>query len=329
MKSSLNFFGRVQRATFLAPMLLAGALSAVSVTASALDNLKVMVPANPGGGWDSTGRALVEAMRSAGSIKNAQIDNKGGAAGTIGLAQFVNTAKGDGNAIMIGGMVMVGGIIQNKSAVDLSQVTPLARLTEEYLVVVVPASSPHKSMKDLLAAFKANPGSISWGGGSAGGTDHILAGMLAQSAGVEGGKVNYVPFKGGGDAVAAIIGGHVAAGISGMSEFQQHIQSGKMRALAVSAPAKQGNVASLKEQGIDIVLGNWRGVFGAPGITTAQRDALIKAIEAGVKSAAWQETLKKNDWMNVWLAGDDYKKFLDADVKRITQILDGLSLGKK
>lgn len=308
-------------------------VAAVSLLASgaalALDNLKVMVPANPGGGWDSTGRALTAAMQSAGSIKSFQIDNKGGAAGTIGLAQFVNSSKGDPNAVMIGGMVMVGGIIQNKSAVDLSQVTPLARLTEEYLVIVVPASSPHKSMKDLLAAFKANPGSISWGGGSAGGSDHILAGMLAQSVGVEGGKVNYVPFKGGGEAVAAIIGGHVAAGISGVSEFQQHITSGKMRALAVSGPAKQAGIPTLKEQGTDIVLGNWRGVFGAPGITKAQRDELIKAIEVGVKSKAWEESLKKNEWMNTWLAGDDYKKFLDADIKRITDILTALGLGKK
>jgi putative tricarboxylic transport membrane protein len=301
----------------------------VSASAFAVDNLKVMVPANPGGGWDSTGRALVAAMQSAGSIKSAQIDNKGGAAGTIGLAQFVNSAKGDPNAIMIGGMVMVGGIIQNKSSVDLSQVTPIARLTEEYLVVVVPASSPHKSMKDLLAAFKANPGSVSWGGGSAGGTDHILAGMLAQAAGVEGGKVNYVPFKGGGEAVAAIIGGHVTAGISGVSEFQQHITSGKMRALAVSSPAKQAGIPTLKEQGYDMVLGNWRGVFGAPGITNAQRDELIKAIEAGVKSKSWQDTLAKNEWQNTWLAGEEYKKFIDSDVKRIGDILAGLGLGKK
>ncbi|MBL8523459.1 MAG: tripartite tricarboxylate transporter substrate binding protein [Betaproteobacteria bacterium] len=301
----------------------------VSTAALAIDSLKVMVPANPGGGWDSTGRALVAAMTSAGSIKNAQIDNKGGAAGTIGLAQFVNSAKGDPNAIMIGGMVMVGGIIQNKSAVDLSQVTPLARLTEEYEVIVVPASSPHKTIKDLIAAFKANPGSVSWGGGSAGGTDHILAGMIAKSAGVDAAKVNYVPFKGGGEAVAAIIGGHVTAGISGVSEFQQHITSGKMRALAVSSPSKQAGIPTLKEQGIDIVLGNWRGVFGAPGITKAQRDDLIKAIDVGVKSKAWQETLTKNEWMNVWLAGDDYKKFLDEDIKRISDILGALSLGKK
>ena len=309
--------------------LLFSAATTFALSAAAIDTLKVMVPANPGGGWDSTGRALAAAMQSAGAIKGAQIDNKGGAAGTIGLAQFVNSAKGDANAVMIGGMVMVGGIIQNKSAVDLTQVTPLARLTEEYLVVVVPASSPHKTLKELVDAFKANPGSIAWGGGSAGGSDHILAGLIAKSAGVAGGKVNYVPFKGGGEAVAAIIGGHVAAGISGVSEFAQHIASGKMRALGVSAPAKQGAIPSLKEQGVDIVLGNWRGVFGAPGITTAQRDALIKAIETGVKSKAWEESLKKNDWMNVWMAGDEYKKFIDADSKRIGDILADLGLGKK
>jgi len=306
-----------------------GVAATFAVSAAAIDNLKVMVPANPGGGWDSTGRALAAAMQSAGSAKSVQIDNKGGAAGTIGLAQFVNSAKGDASAVMIGGMVMVGGIIQNKSAVDLSQVTPLARLTEEYLVVVVPASSPHKTMSELVAAFKAKPGSIAWGGGSAGGSDHILAGLIAQSAGVEASRVNYVPFKGGGEAVAAIIGGHVAAGISGVSEFAQHIQSGKMRALAVSSPMKQAGIPTLKEQGIDVVLGNWRGIFGAPGITTAQRDALIKAIEAGVKSKAWEEALKKNEWQNTWLAGDDYKKFLDADTKRIGDILAGLGLGKK
>lgn len=305
------------------------AAMALAVNAFAADAIKVMVPANPGGGWDSTGRALVAAMQSAGSIKSAQIENKGGAAGTIGLAQFVNSSKGDPNAIMIGGMVMVGGIVLNKSSVDLSQVTPLARLTEEYEVIVVPANSPHKTMKDLMAAFKANPGSISWGGGSAGGTDHILAGMLAQAVGVDASKVNYVPFKGGGEAVSAIIGGHVAAGISGVSEFQQHITSGKMRALAVSSPDKQAGIATLKEQGYDIVLGNWRGVFGAPGITTAQRDALIKVIEAGVKSKAWEEALGKNEWQNTWLAGDAYKAFVESDTKRISTILAGLNLGGK
>ena len=144
-------------------------------------------------------------------------------------------------------------------------VTPLARLTGEYEIIVVPASSPHKTMADLVKAFKANPGGVSWGGGSAGGTDHILAGLIAKASGVDAAKVNYVPFKGGGEAIAAIVGGHVTAGVSGIGEFAEQIKGGRMRALAVSSPAKFDGYPSLKEQGIDVELANWRGIFGAPG----------------------------------------------------------------
>ncbi len=302
---------------------------AIAGSAVALDSVRMMIPANPGGGWDTTGRELGKAMIAAGAVKNIQYDNKGGAAGAIGLAQFVSASKGDPNALMMGGMVMVGGLIQNKSAVTIDQVTPIARLTSEYEVIVVPSSSPIKDMKDLMAKFKANPGSISWGGGSAGGTDHILAGLLAKEVGVEPGKVNYVPFKGGGEAVAAIIGGHVSVGVSGLSEFAQHIQSGKMRALAVSSAEKMNNIPSLKEQGFNVELANWRGIFGAPGITKEQQAALVKAVEAATKHASWAETLKKQEWTAYWLPGDQYGAFVQAENKRIGEILAGLSLGKK
>jgi len=313
--------------TFRARLALATAALAVVLPAAAVDSVKMMIPANPGGGWDTTGRELGKAMTSSGAVKNIQYDNKGGAAGTIGLAQFVNSSKGDPNALMMGGMVMVGGIIQNKSAVNLTQVTPVARLTSEYEVIVVPANGP-KTLKELIDKFKANPGSVSWGGGSAGGTDHILAGLIAKEVGVAPSKVNYVPFKGGGEAVSAIIGGHVTAGVSGLSEFAQHIKSGKMRALAVSSPKAMEGIPSLKEQGVNVELANWRGVFAAPGITKAQRDELIAAVEKATKSKEWQESLKKNDWDNYWLAGDAYGKYIDDENKRLGGILGELSLGK-
>jgi putative tricarboxylic transport membrane protein len=313
--------------TFRARFALAAAALALSIPALAVDSVKMLIPANPGGGWDATGRELGKAMTASGAVKNIQYDNKGGAAGTIGLAQFVNSAKGDPNALMMGGMVMVGGIIQNKSAVNLSQVTPVARLTSEYEVIVVPASGP-KTLKELLDKLKANPGSVSWGGGSAGGTDHILAGMIAKAVGVEPSKVNYVPFKGGGEAVSAIIGGHVTAGVSGLSEFSQHIKSGKMRALAVSSPKALEGIPSLKEQGVDVELANWRGVFAAPAITKAQRDELVKVVEKAVHSKEWQDALKRNDWENFWLPGDAYGQYVEAENKRLAEILGALSLGK-
>jgi putative tricarboxylic transport membrane protein len=312
---------------FRARLAIAAAVLTIA-PAFAVDSVKMLIPANPGGGWDTTGRELGKALQASGAVKYVQYDNKGGAAGAIGIAQFVNSSKGDPNALMMGGMVMVGGLIQNKSPVTIDQVTPVARLTSEYEVIVVPASGP-KTLKELLEKFKANPGSVSWGGGSAGGTDHILAGLIAKAVGVDAGKVNYVPFKGGGEAVSAIIGGHVSAGVSGYSEFSQHIKSGKMRALAVSSTKAMDGIPSLKEQGVDVELANWRGVFGAPGITKAQRDDLVKAVEKAVKSKEWQEALKRQEWEDFYLPGDEYAKYIAAENKRIGAILNDLALGKK
>jgi len=312
----------------LCKALLAGLVCAVAGAAAAQPALKMMIPANPGGGWDQTGRSLAAAMQSAKLVSSVQFDNKGGAAGTIGLAQFVNASKGDPNAVMIGGMVMVGGIILSKSQVNLSQVTPIARLTSEWEVIVVPAQSPLKTLDDLVKAFKTNPGKVSWGGGSAGGTDHILVGMIAKAVGADPAKVNYVAFKGGGEAVSAIIGGHVTAGVSGVGEFAEHVKAGKMRALAVSSPSKFEGIASLKEQGIDVELGNWRGVFGAPGINPQQRDALVKLVRAATETPSWKATVEKLGWTPVFLGGEEYRKFLDEDTRRVAQIIESLGIKK-
>ena len=298
--------------------------------AAAIDSLKILVPAAPGGGWDQTGRALQAAMQSDSIVKKITVDNKGGAGGTIGLAQFVSSSKGDPNTLMIGGMVMVGAIITNKSPVNLSQVTPIARLTGEYQVVVVPGTSKIQNLKELVAQFKANPGSVAWGGGSAGGSDHILAGMIAQAVGVEPAKVNYIAYAGGGEAQAAIMGGHVAAGISGFGEFAAQIKSGKLRALGISADKRVPgiDIPTLKEQGVDVEMVNWRGVFAAPGITDAQKNELIDVVGKAVKTASWQEALKRNDWTDMYVAGDQFKTFLDADTQRIDKILAGLGMKK-
>lgn len=308
--------------TALGAFLLAGA-------AAAQPTLKMMIPANPGGGWDQTGRQLAAAMQSAKLVSGVQFDNKGGAAGTIGLAQFVNSAKGDPNALMVAGMVMVGGIILSQSSVNLGMVTPVARLTSEWEVIVVPAASPHRTMADLVQALKNNPGKVSWGGGSAGGTDHILVGMIARAVGVDPVKTNYVAYKGGGEALTGIIGGHVTAGVSGIGEFAEQIKGGRLRPLAVSAPKAVDGIPSLKEQGIDVELGNWRGVFAGPGITAVQRDALVKLVKDATDTPAWKQTLDRLGWTPFFLGGDPFKAFLDEDTKRVTAMIDSLGLKKK
>jgi putative tricarboxylic transport membrane protein len=313
----------MRRDAFLKSLAALAAAGALPLPASAAASVKMMLPANPGGGWDTTGRALGKALQDAGVAASVSYDNKGGAAGAIGLAQFVNGSKGDPNAMMVMGAVMLGGIITGKPPVSLSQATPLARLTSEYNVFVLPAESKLKTMKDVVEQMKKDPGSVKWGGGSRGSTEHIAAAMLAREVSVDPAKINYVAFRGGGEAVAAILGGNVTVGGSGYSEFAEYITTGKMKAIAVTSPAriKGLDAPTLKEQGINVVIGNWRGVYGAAGITADQRKALIEMIVKATKSKAWAEALEKNGWTPALLTGPEFEKFVDDEFASLRAVM--------
>jgi len=215
--------------------------------------------------------------------------------------------------------VMLGGIITGKPPVSLTQATPIARLTSEYNVYVLPANSPFKTMADVVAQLKKDPGSVKWGGGSRGSTEHIAAAMLAREVGVDPSKINYVAFRGGGEATAAILGGNVTVGGSGYSEFAEYIKTGKMKAIAVTAPQrlKGIDVPTLKEQGINVELGNWRGVYGAPGITADQRKVLTDMVMKAIKTKSWAEAMEKNDWTPAVLAGAEFDKFVDDEFAKL------------
>ena len=318
----------MRRDTFLKSFAALAAAGALPLSARAAANLKMMIPANPGGGWDTTGRALGKALQEAGVATSVTFENKGGAAGAIGLAQFYNASKGDGNALMVMGAVMLGGIITGKPPVSVSQVTPIARLTSEYNVFVLPSNSPFKSMKDVVEQMKKDPGSVKWGGGSRGSTEHIAAAMIAREVGIDAAKVNYVPFRGGGEATAAILGGNVTIGGSGWSEFQQYIEAGKMKAIGVTSETrlKGIDVPTLKEQGINVVLGNWRGVYGPAGINEAQRKALTEMIVKATKTKSWAEALDKNGWTPALLTGKEFEDFVDRDFAglRATMVKAGM-----
>jgi putative tricarboxylic transport membrane protein len=318
----------MRRNEFLKTLAALAAAAAAPGAALANTNLKMMIPANPGGGWDTTGRALGKALQDAGVASSVAYENKGGAAGAIGLAQFVNASKGDGNSLMVMGAVMLGGIITGKPPVTVTQCTPIARLTSEYNVFVVPANSPLQTMKDVVEQMKKDIGSVKWGGGSRGSTEHIAAAMLAREVGLDAAKVNYVPFRGGGEATAAILGGNVTVGGSGYSEFAQYIESGKMRAIAVtSATRLKGiNIPTMKEQGYGVEIGNWRGVYGAPGITPDQRKALTDLVVKATKSKAWAEALEKNNWTPALQTGKEFEDFVEREFAslRATMVKAGM-----
>ncbi len=310
----------------LAATILAGAL-ALPFAAAAAD-YTIMAPAAPGGGWDQTSRALQEAMTAEGVSSNVQVVNVPGAGGTIGLAQFAQEANGNPDRLMVGGYVMVGAILTNKSPVNLDAVTPIARLTGEYEVIVVPAASELKTLADLVAKLKADPGSVSWAGGSAGGTDHITAGLFAKTVGADPKAVNYIAFSGGGEALAAVLGAQTTLGISGYGEFQAQVEAGALRVLGVSAPERVSVIdgPTFKEGGVDLVVQNWRGIWAGPGLSAEQVAAITADVEKTTNSEAWKKILADKGWNNTWLAGDEFKAQLAVEIENTTAILKDIGL---
>jgi len=304
--------------------LLTGALAVPTFAA----DYAIVAPAAPGGGWDQTARTMQEALQSDGISSSVQVTNVPGAGGTIGLAQFVNQESGNPNALIVGGYVMVGAILTNASPVTLADVTPIARLTGEAVVIVVPASSELKTVDDLVAKLKENPGGVSWAGGSAGGADHITAGLVAKTVGVDPTLINYIAYSGGGEALAAVLGAQVTVGISGYSEFASQIASGDLRLLAVSSDERIPGVdaPTLREAGVDMALQNWRMVAAAPNITAEQKATITADIEKMVNSDAWKKALESRGWVNTYLSGEAFDTQLAADIAATDAILKDIGL---
>lgn len=292
------------------------------------DSINMFIPAAPGGGWDGTGRAIESACKGAGLVGSFQFENVGGAGGMVGLPRFVNQRKGQGSSLMVGGSVMIGAGITNKSPVTMRNVTPIARLTEEAGVLVVPTSGKIQTWKDFEAAIKANPKAVSVAGGSAGGTDHQLLGLIVKALGKNPREAAYVAFAGGGPANAAIIGGQVSAGISGYSEFEEQIKAGRMKAIAVSGNKRIPgvNVPTLLELGVNVTAANWRGVFGAPGISGPQKDKLVDLLSKMNASADWAKILEARKWTNVFLAERPFEREIEKNISETEAVLRDLGL---
>jgi putative tricarboxylic transport membrane protein len=303
--------------------------AALAVPAYANDYM-IMAPAAPGGGWDSTARTMQEVLQSEGISSSVQVQNVAGAGGTVGLAQFASSTSGDPSQLIVGGYVMVGAILTNASPVSLKDVTPIARLTGEAEAIAVPAASPIKTINELVDMMKADPGAVSWAGGSAGGVDHITVGLLAKAGGVDPTKINYVAFSGGGEALAAILGGQVTAGISSVSEFQAQAEAGTMRILAVSSGERWAgtDAPTLKEAGYDVDVLNWRMVAAAPGLSEEQKAQVAADIDKMAKSEGWKKALETKGWADTYLAGADFDAQLAKDVDTTTAILKDVGLVK-
>ncbi len=295
-----------------ASVLAQAAKPAPASAAAAIPRLRIVIPANEGGGWDQTGRALGAAMMAAGAVAQVEYENIGGKGGTIGLARYVEKYDADPDAVLMSGMVMVGAVALQKPAVDMSRIAPLARLTSDYEMVVVKSDSPIVTAKDLIAKMRADPANAAIAGGSAGGVDHMFAGILSRAAGNTSALV-YQPFPGGAQVVSAVESGKAVAGISGYSEFSEHIASGKLRAIGVSSKNPFMGVPSVRQQGVDADLANWRGVFTGKAVPVQRQAVLLDAVRRAVATDAWQKALKRSNWDSYWMEGKDFQGFLELD----------------
>lgn len=281
--------------------------------AAPLPLLRICIPGGAGGGWDQTGRSLGEAVLAAGLAQKVEYENKGGKGGTIGLADFVQRFDRDPAALLVGGMVMVGAIAASQPKVNLAHVTPLARLTNDYLALAAPAGGRLSSLKALTAELQRNVGAITFSGGSLGGVDHMLAGMLVRQLRLDTGALRYEPATAAKDSLAMLASGKAQVVISGYSELKAEIDAKRLVALGVSSRRSLHGVPSLSEQGLPIELANWRGVFGPAGIGDAQKQALRTLVQRAAESATWQQTLAQKDWIGALLTGRAFEQALEVD----------------
>jgi putative tricarboxylic transport membrane protein len=291
--------------------------------------ITIIAPANPGGGWDQTARQIQQVLTEVGVLGvPVEVVNRGGAGGTIGLSDLVTRHRNNPHTLMIFGQVMLGAIRTNNSPVSIVDTVPLARLLNEYEVVAVPADAPYQTFEELIDDFRRNPEDISWAGGSAGGIDHVLVGLLALAAGIDPSRVNYIAHAGGGEAAVAVMGSHVSAGVSGFGEWKSYVSTGRMRLLAVSAAERidGDDTPTIREGGLDVAIANWRGIVAPPGIDDEARDWLVAALSRMRDSEAWQEILRTNEWEDSFLTGDALDRFLTEERATADEVLRSIGL---
>jgi putative tricarboxylic transport membrane protein len=313
------------------PAALAVPLAALLATSAlAQIDLKITVPAAPGGGWDQTAHAIEQALLDTGAARSVAITNIPGGRGAAGFAQFVKGDDSESNRIIVIGFSMLAALVRGKAGVTIGDAAPLARLTADYLAIAVPADSPIASARDLAAAIRADPAKMTWGGGQAGSIDHILAALFTKAVGADPSRIAYAPFFGAGEMFNAALEGQVGAVVASPRQLEEPVRAGKLRIVGVTAPIRLDAVdaPTLKEQQIDLVLSNWRAVLAPDSLKPEALAALSRTIDDMVKSSAWDDILRQKDWSNAYLPRERFSTFIAAEQARVAEALRSVGLAK-
>lgn len=288
--------------------------AATDTGADARSAVSLIAPAGAGGGWDGAAREIQQTMREEGSVVNPTVVNIPGAGGTIGLSQLMEM-PGNNTTLMVMGITMLGAININGSGVSIDEVTPIARITDDYDVLVVPADSPYETVDDVMQEMAKDPRNFPWGGGSLGSLDQMIIAQLAQEADIDPKEVNYMAHSGGAELATALLSGTIDASVSGYNDFSDQIEAGRLKMLGISAeePVDGIDTPTMIEQGYDVSLVNWRGVVAPPGLEDEDVEELRTIMREVLESDTWADVLERNQWADSSLIGEDFEKNLEEE----------------
>lgn len=292
-----------------------------------LKELEFKLGAGPTSGYAGFANDVAKALKTeglvSGNVTNVSVI---GGSGSAALNEFILKDEGAPGKALVTGYAMLLGVQNNNNRARVSNTIGVARLMAEYEAVVVNASSDIKDGKGLVAAIQANP-KIAIAGGSVGTLDHATAIQMYKAIGVDSKSLNYVPHSGGGEVVTSLLSGATSIGISGWGEFEQYVNAGKLRIIGITAAKRQPKIpsATLKEQGVDVVTENWRGIMLPPETSDANTNLVIRTIDVMHASKTWQDILVERNWGDNYLVGSAWEKALRVAERQVVSLY--LTLG--
>ncbi len=295
--------------------------------------VEFIAPANPGGGWDTICRTSVRVLEKTGLLTQpAFVTNMPGGSGSVAIAHVVEKRKGDPNLLVAASNSLTFSMALKRTPYDYTSVIPLAQVASEYGGYVVRADSAYKTLADLVNVMKSDPQQITFAGGSAPGSlDHIKVALLAKAVGLSPRQTVYVPFQGGGEAITALLGGHVNVAALDISEVAGQLEAGKVRMLAVMSEQRvKGfpDIATAGEQGVDLVFPIWRGLYMAPDVPKEAVDYWSQTIQTMVLTPEWEAERTKLGWEPVVRFGDDFFRYVTNELERYRGLLEELGFAK-
>ena len=314
-------------------VLTAGAVSFAAMGAAhsdghqQVDTIKFLIPGGAGGGWDGTARGTGEALTKSGLVGSATYENMSGGGGGKAIAHIIETK--DYDTLMVNSTPIVIRSLTKVFPQSFRDLTPIAGTIGDYGAIVVNKGSNLNSLGDLVAAYKANPRDVAVGGGSvAGGMDHLIAALVMKNAGTDATKVKYIPYDAGGKAMAGLLSGEIKALATGFGEAIELARQGEVKILCVTSDARVAAMDSVPtcdeagSSGTSFV--NWRGFFGAPGLSDEKKDAYIAALTKMYSTGEWATVRDRNGWVDIFNADADFVKFLEGQEEQIGSLMKEL-----